>query len=167
MPFIEKNIQKIRLAFSLKKKYVKNIKNIILEVRNCNSVCLNVRRGDLLNYKDANVLPIEYYKKAVKIMDKRVSNPTYYITSDEIEWCKSNFDWLKNKRFLDHDGYENLEIGKNCKHNILANSTFSWWAGMLNSNPHKIVICPKKFYIRAMDKNDIQTPFPIGWVSID
>ena len=164
--FLSKNRKKLSNLFELKEEYRGGISNILDEIKKVNSVCITVRRGDLKRYSDANILPIDYYKKAVDIIKTRIKDPIFYITSDEIEWCKENFGWLDNKIFLNYKSHENFEIAKSCKHIILSNSTFSWWAAFLNQNKEAIIISPQKFYIRERDKYSNLDLFPKEWMWI-
>jgi len=122
---------------------VHKIKRRLEEIKKVNSVSVHVRRGDLTILKEAYLLPIDYYKAAIAAIGKKVKNPIFFIFSDDISWCKKNFFWLKNKYFIENTNVsEDLELMKNCKNNILANSTLSWWAAYLNKNKNKIVIQP-------------------------
>ncbi len=124
-------------------KDISKIKEILKEIKKFNSVSVHVRRGDLTLLKNAHLLSINYYKEAGSLMEKKVKNPMFYIFSDDIPWCKENFIWLKNKRFIENTNVSaDLELMKNCKNNILANSTLSWWAAYLNKNKNKIIIQP-------------------------
>ena len=140
-----KGLYKI-LQKEIRLKDTRHIKKVLRSVKNSNSVSLHVRRGDLLKLKNSYILPTDYYKKAIKIIAGGVDNPKYYIFSDDIEWCKRNFNFLKNVYFVEgYDVAQDLELMKNCKHNILANSSLSWWAGYLNSNKNPIIVAPKHF----------------------
>ena len=141
---VKKIIQK---EFTLKEENKKGIKDLLFKLSKENSVSLHVRRGDVLTLKDAYILPLEFYEKAIKLIKKKVKKPKFYVFSDEIEWCKENFkSFDANIVFVDDkEGYEVLELMRSCKHNILAVSALSWWAGYLNPNPNKIVIAPRHF----------------------
>lgn len=164
--FIKKNKNGLQKVFELKEKYKKRIRPLLNLIKERNSVAINVRRGDLAKFSDANMLPMKYYKKAVKIIKEKVKNPLFFISSDEISWCRKNFDWLENKIFIEEGACENFELTKNCKHIILANSTFSWWAAFLNPNKNKVVVAPKKFYNREQHKlkNHKLLPKEWGWI---
>jgi len=72
---------------------------------------------------------------------------TYLIFSDDIEWCKLNFDFLENKIFVNgNTDFQDLYLMSKCNDNIIANSTFSWWGAWLNQNPNKKVIAPKIWF---------------------
>jgi hypothetical protein len=159
---IKKLLQK---EFTLKEEYKKNIEKEINKIKSENSVSIHVRRGDLLNLKNCHVLEKEYYRKAIELTKKKIKNPVFYVFSDGVEWCKKNFaDFGVELNFVQgHEDYEDFELMKSCKNNILANSSFSWWAGYLNSNPDKVVIAPEHF---SMFK-DIKTPdLPKGWITV-
>jgi len=76
----------------------------------------------------------------------KVDNPTYYIFSDDIEWCKKNILIATKHFFVEQNkdtSFENMELMSLCKHNIISNSTYDWWGAMLNKTKQKIVISPK------------------------
>jgi hypothetical protein len=129
-----------------------------------NSCSINVRRGDYLNVQQYhNIQPIEYYKNAISRLEK---NLKYYIISDDINWCKENFNFLDNVVFVEGNrDYQDLYIVSKCEHNIICNSTFGWWGAWLNDNTNKTVICPNKWFGVACTHpyDDI---FTDGWIKI-
>jgi len=147
---LKKVLQK---EFSLKEEYCKSINKLLKEISsNKSSVSIHVRRGDLLNLEGTFILPIKYYYKAVKEISKYVKNPKYYVFSDGIAWCKKNFNFLENVKFIGGNSVaEDFELMKNCKHHILANSSLSWWVGYLCDKKDTITICPSHF---GFMKND-------------
>ena len=130
-------------------EYIKLRNEIVLN--DC-SVSIHIRRGYAKREIDLNifgVLSIEYYKKAIQYINENIKNPTFYIFSDDIEWVKNNLNPRVKHKFLNFgsDGaYLELKLMSLCKHNIIANSTFSWWAAWLNENTDKIVIAPLRWY---------------------
>jgi len=159
-----KNI--IKKEFTLKEENKKRIKPLLKKISKENSVSIHVRRGDLIRLR-AIVLPLRYYKEAVKIIKKKVKNPKFYVFSDEPKWCKENLKLDVPLKFIEgHKGWEDLELMRNCKYNILANSALSWWAGYLNENPKKIVIAPKNFTMWKTSKNPGKN-LPESWIKID
>ncbi|MFA5953754.1 MAG: alpha-1,2-fucosyltransferase [Candidatus Pacearchaeota archaeon] len=157
----------IKKEFELKEEYKKQIKERLKEISSQNSISIHVRRGDVLKLKNCLVLSADYYKRAIEIIKKQVKNPIFYIFSDEIDWCKENLSNLGIKlNFVEgNKDYEDLELMKSCKHNILANSALSWWAGYLNKNPKKIVIAPKSFSMFKDSKEDPE--LPKNWIKIE
>ena len=119
-----------------------------------NSVSLHVRRGDyvsqIVNYKKHGICSIEYYKNAVSHISDNENSYHFFIFSDDLDWSKENFNFIENKTFVElpHDTPDYIEIHlmSLCKHNIIANSSFSWWGAWLNNNPGKKVIAPKNWF---------------------
>lgn len=105
-----------------------------------NSVTLHVRRGDLLVNERDYAQELGYYKGAIKQMKSLQKKCKIFIFSDDIEWCKEHF---KDVTFVSLIDYLDFELQKLCKHNIISNSTFSWWTSVLNTNESKIIIAPK------------------------
>ena len=126
-------------------------------IKKTNSVSLHVRRGDYLNLKNIGVLDVDYYTKAVEYIRKNVENPTFYIFSDDLEWCKNSLGFLDDFIFVDRTQTEigDLKLMSFCRHNIIANSSFSWWSAWLNQNPKKIVIAPKGWLLNDPGSNKV------------
>ncbi|EJV0269866.1 alpha-1,2-fucosyltransferase, partial [Vibrio parahaemolyticus] len=137
----------VQSAFTFKPlKDEKNIEisNIITSV---NSVSIHVRRGDYLNSPALSGLaPLWYYRNAIKHLEENTNNPTYFVFSDDIQWCRDNLA-LSNAHYIDwnigEDSYKDIQLMSLCKHNIIPNSSFSWWGAFLNENSDKIVIAPE------------------------
>ena len=161
----------IRKDFTLKDKSAiyKNKLQQILSIDN--SVSLHVRRGDYVNNpktkENHGVLPISYYNKAVQLIEEKTENPTFFIFSDDIKWVKENLKtdsptiFISDERLKD---FEELILMSNCAHNIIANSSFSWWGAWLNNNPLKIVIAPKMWFRNPSRIKD--NPSPESWIRI-
>ena len=85
---------------------------------------------------------IDYYKEAMSKFDKK--NTKFIVFSDDLEWCQENFE---NVEFsTGQEDYEDFYDMMLCDHNIIANSTFSWWSAWLNNNESKRVIAPQKWF---------------------
>jgi len=121
----------------LKERYGDNLKT--------ETCAIHVRRGDYLKLLEHHpTQDMNYYDKAVSYIGK---DKTFFIFSDDIEWCKENFKHLKNVVFVEgNEDYEDLYLMSLCRNNIIANSSFSWWGSCLNKNKNKIVIAPKKWF---------------------
>ena len=126
-------------------------------IEKSNSVSLHVRRGDYLNLKNIGVLGVDYYTKAVDYIRQNVENPTFYIFSDDLEWCKDSLGFLDNCIYVDRTQteIEDLKLMSFCRHNIIANSSFSWWGAWLNQNPNKIVIAPKGWLLNDTGSSNV------------
>lgn len=136
-------------AFSLKEPMSEANNNLLQEITCTNSVSIHIRRGDYV--KLGLTCNLDYYYQAIEYIASRVDDAHFYIFSDDVAWVKENLKISNPHTFVEindgNTGYCDLELMKNCQHNITANSTFSWWAGYLNPNPRKIVLTPK-------DKNE-------------
>lgn len=116
------------------------------------SVSIHIRRGDYTNTNsNLPILDIAYYKKAIEYMMSQLNNPSFFIFSDGIDWVRKNLDLSGiNHQFIDwnknEDSYIDMQLMSLCKHNIIANSSFSWWGSWLNKNPNKLVIAPQEWY---------------------
>ena len=126
-------------------------------IEKTNSVSLHVRRGDYLNLKNVNVLDVDYYMKAVEYIRKNVEKPTFYIFSDDLDWCKKSLGFLDDCIYVDRTSTEidDLKLMSFCRHNIIANSSFSWWGAWLNQNSKKIVIAPKGWLLNDPDSSNV------------
>ncbi len=134
----------------------------VRQVKACQSVAVHVRRGDYVAL--GNCLGTEYYDEAIKIINSRITNPVYYIFSDDLSYAKLIFDekqgTYKYVEYLsDNLSLDDFFIMKECNHIIMANSSFSWWAAWLNNNADKIVICPK---IKQWDGDF----YPKNWINL-
>ena len=147
------NIRKELLKdFTLKERLDTINKELMEEIRSSNSISLHVRRGDYLKMKDSEnghgLCSLEYYDNAIKYISKEVLNPHFYVFSDDIDWVKNSLKIPFPVTFINNN-YKNPEkdliLMKNCKHNITANSSFSWWGSWLNENLNKIVVMPSKW----------------------
>ena len=115
-----------------------------------NSVSVHIRRGDYA-IRDTTrafhgLLPLSYYESSIRKIAETIDKPIFYIFSDDIAWVEKNLQIPYPLQFVHtaEDGYEavDLKLMSSCKHNIISNSTFSWWAAWLNEHPAKIVIAP-------------------------
>ena len=126
-------------------------------IKKSNSVSLHVRRGDYLNLKNINVLDVDYYMKAVEYIRKSVEKPIFFIFSDDLDWCKKSLGFLDGCIYVDRTQTEidDLKLMSFCRHNIIANSSFSWWGAWLNQNPKKTVIAPKDWMLNDPGSNNV------------
>jgi hypothetical protein len=117
------------------------------------SVSLHVRRGDYVAnkrvLKENGICSVEYYKQAIGVMATKVADPTFFVFSDDIQWVKTNLPLPTNAVFVSDETIsapEELFLMSACKHNIIANSSFSWWGAWLNQNEDKTVIAPTPWF---------------------
>jgi hypothetical protein len=128
-----------------------------------NTCSIHVRRGDYLNLQDYHkVQEIDYFINAYNEMGRQKK---YLIFSDDPEWCKRNFNFVKNKIIIEgNTDYQDLYLMSLCKDNIICNSTFSWWGAWLNKNNNKKVIVPKNWFGPKFTHLHIDDVFCDGWV---
>lgn len=130
-------------------------------------VAIHVRRGDYLKFPDKHppLSAEKYYVPAMELMEKKVKNPTFFIFSDDPDWCQENFERQDNVFFItDNKDYEDLYLMSLCQHFIIANSSFSWWGAWLAKTQDKIVIGPKKWFGPAYHYHDTKDVMPPDWV---
>lgn len=151
-------------------KYFEDIRGVLLEefqprqpihdynvelmhiIQNNNSVAVCIRRGDFLDSHNAemyNVCGQSYFERAIKKIKQRVVNPVFIFFSDDIKWVKNHLDIGNNNCYCESgkdEVWETMRLMSSCKHFIISNSTFHWWAQYLSDNPNKVVIAPNRWY---------------------
>lgn len=151
-------------------KYFLDIKDEIVnsfvwpEIKNLdfkNSCSIHVRRGDYLKTQHVHpIQSIDYYNKALDIIQPKGN---IFVFSDDIQWCKSNLNY-KNSIFMENNSnIYDLRAMSLCADNIIANSSFSWWAAWLNQNENKKIIYPKNWFADSTNDADIK---PSEWIQI-
>jgi hypothetical protein len=133
------------------------------------SVSIHIRRGDYLSSKFvdgfSNICTIDYYNRSIDKIKSNLDLPVFFVFSDDQEWVKQNII-IKNAFYLNHNigknSWQDMYLMSKCKHNIIANSSFSWWGAWLNSNNQKIVIAPKKWW-NDFKQDDV---VPETWVRL-
>lgn len=145
---------------------------MIEKIKSTNSVCVHVRRGDYLHNSWASALNIcdyNYFIKGMEHISSRVENPVFYVfsnSSEDIQWIKDNYDFSKyNVEYVDlnNPDYEELRLMYNCKHFVISNSSFSWWAQYLGEFEKKIVVAPS-VWNRNLDAKGI---YQDDWVLVE
>ncbi len=111
---------------------------------------------------------MDYYKKAIEYFPE---DSLFVVFSNRIDWCKENFkDIPRNFQFIENDGryhdFYDLYLMSFCRHNIICNSSFSWWAAYLNPNPNKIVLAPPG-WLNPDYKPDTQDLIPQEWIIVN
>jgi len=150
------------------------------EITRSNAVGLHIRRSDSRYNEELyeNICTSEYYISAVKYISERVKDTKFFVFSNEPKWIKN---WLRDiikglitpdmtnddirklrDRFIlieandEYTSYLDMFLLSKCKHNILSNSSFSWWGAWINDNPDKIVIAPNT-WLNGVDSSEIYT----------
>lgn len=154
---------------TIKASYTEHLKEKAREIQLQNSVAIHIRRGDYNQPKLQEyhgLLEASYYNNAIDYLLSLIPDIKIYFFSDDPIWVKSNIQIQSNSEFisgtLTKNHIEDFYLMSQCKHNIIANSSFSWWAAWLNNNPNKIVIAPKKWFNKA--KHNTSDLIPDTWI---
>ncbi len=151
-------------TFSDQIKNKVNNKYAALRLPGLNTCSVHVRRGDYIGNHFHEVCHLEYYNDAINEIKNRVNIDLFVVFSDDVAWCKENF---KGEEFLfikDNSNVEDLYLMSCCKHNIIPNSSFSWWGAWLNANENKIVIAPGRWFGDA--SRGVEDLLPEKWIKI-
>lgn len=168
--YFESAKDKIIQTFTFSELSDERNRHELSRMRSANSVAIHVRRGDYLNNPlFDNICSVDYYRKSIHFLQQNVNPDLYCIFSNDIEWCRLNLEsiitrgkiiyinWNKGK-----SSYIDMQLMANCKYNIIANSSFSWWGAWLNRNPNKIVLTPSRWMNKFLSKD----PVPDSWIRI-
>ncbi|RPE08157.1 alpha-1,2-fucosyltransferase [Chitinophaga lutea] len=142
----------IRNEFRFAEKTGRKFQQLNKRISGENAVMVNVRRGDYLEHLDYHgVVSPEYIQRAMALIMQKTDSPHFFIFSDDIPWCREHIMFYDNITLVDEKYYDAqfrgyLELMTNCRHFIIANSTFSWWSAWLAPNKEKIVIAPEKWF---------------------
>jgi hypothetical protein len=162
----------IREDFTFKKELGGLNRELAEKIAGVNSISMHVRRGDYVMNEQVlayhGVCGVEYYRNALEAINEKNTKPELFIFSDDSEWCRQNLKFDANCVYVDHNkgdqSYIDMQLMSLCKHNIIANSSFSWWGAWLNANPDKKVVAPAKWF----NDPNAQTPdiYPESWIII-
>lgn len=144
-------------------------KEYLRKIRESNSVCIHVRRGDYLTQENqplyGNICTLEYYRKAIQYFEEKYKDVIFFVFSNDIEWTKKNLK-MKNAVYVqgnnEENGYKDMYLMTQCNHNIIANSSFSWWGAWLNQNKNQEVVAPLK-WLNTQEVRDIWCE---NWIKI-
>lgn len=158
-------------SFEFNKQHEDKLKRMAESIEKENAVSVHVRRGDYTSKNNeacyGNICTEEYYKNAIKYMKEKVKDCKFYFFSDNIEEIKkysemNNAVYIEKSMFDAYEDWYDMYLMSVCKHNIIANSTFSWWGAWLNQHDDRIVVAPHK-WINTCDYQDI---YPKEWIQI-
>ena len=161
----------IRADFVFRQPMSERNQQIADEITQSNAVSLHVRRGDYVQntntFATHGACSLDYYRAAILRIAERVEQPKFFIFSDDITWVKGNMKIDFPCQYVDHncggESYNDMRLMSLCKHNIIANSSFSWWGAWLNPRADKIVIAPKCWFA---NQTNVQDLFPPGWLTL-
>lgn len=143
-----------------------------IRIDGSNAVAIHLRRGDYASNAKAarhhGVLSVDYFRRAADLLASRVTDPVFYIFSDDPAYARSQLaDRLPGPTHLVQTGsphaWSDLDLMSHCRHNIIANSTYSWWSAWLNKNPNKLVLCPAPWFADQSSSGDL---IPPSWLQV-
>lgn len=157
----------IRNDFKFPLLDIKN-KDYADKISQVEAVSIHIRMGDYVNHPlHGGICTLEYYKKALSLIEEKVESPLFFIFSNDIEWCQNNLKLDKAIYVTGNEGknsFRDMQLMSMCKHNIIANSSFSWWGAWLNNNPDKVVVAPSKWFNdKTINTKDL---LPDSWIQI-
>lgn len=167
--YVELVQEELRREFVFPRKTEPRLEQLAEEIRSQNAVSVHVRRGDYLleGHKRvfADICTEEYYRRAAAYIRSRVPDARFYVFSDDMEWVKGQdqdgaFRCIDGSMFEAGQDWYDIYLMSCCQHNIVANSTFSWWGAWLNPNRDKIVIAPHK----VVNTCDVTDFYPPEWI---
>ena len=137
-------------------------------------VSIHVRRGDYLkgiNPRIFHQIPMSYYERCIAILRENFSNLSLYIFSNDLDWCRKNFNFEIPTHFVDSNdeknGYDDMFLMSLCRHHIIANSSFSFWGAWLDSRIGSLVFAPDRFQEEMhTDKTELNR-LPKHWIVIE
>ena len=156
--------------FSFKEPLPEYCTDMFNKIKNSNSVCVVFRRGDYVSHPELDITQLSYYHAAIDIFQNKKNNFIYFIFSDDIPWCKTNFvRWdvelfFVDQKFTGPKAQYYLELMVACKYFIIPNSTYPWWAAWLNDDQGKVVIAPKRWFKSQIV--DINPIVPNDWITL-
>jgi hypothetical protein len=167
--YFSEHADTIRQDFSLKEPFSQKAYEYLQRIEAVPiSVAVHVRRGDYVSDPQTRIFhgncSWEYYENAMRFMRERTGDAKFFFFSDEPEWLAA--DQLDGVVVAGLSPHEDMCLMSRCRHQIIANSSFSWWGAWLNNAPAKIVIAPKQWF--ANEKMEQQTGdlIPPGWIRL-
>jgi len=143
------------------------------QIANSQAVSIHIRRGDYVLNPETNRIhgtcDLQYYYECIEEIRKKIASLQFFIFSDDPNWVVENLKIDHPVTFVSHNdaarNYEDLYLMSLCQHNIIANSSFSWWGAWLNNNPEKIVYAPGRWFSdQSIDTRDV---IPSSWIKME
>jgi Glycosyl transferase family 11 len=170
-PLVEAVAAQIRSEFRLREPAEGKNLEVLNRISSSSSpVSIHIRRGDYTLAAEGNyALPIDYYLRAIRVARERLSEPTFFVFSDDIDFARQNLPNEIQAVFVDHNdsfhAHEDLRLMSSCHHHIIANSTLSWWGAWLGARLDKMVLAPKNWRHGHLDR--YPDLLPPEWILID
>ena len=156
-----------KIDFTFNDECLTQSNDLLFNIQNTNSVMLNIRRADFLNNNVHGTYGKEYILKGINKLKLQFTDLKFFIFSDDIEWCKDNLHDIPNSTIVTHEHkgnkfYNYFLLMSECKHFIIPNSTFAWWAAYLSKNKNKKVLYPE-IWLKAFNSDCKLLYFGLDW----
>lgn len=169
--YFYQNRNLIRQIFSNPKSVSEDIREYGKKLSKYKSVSIHIRRGDYVTNPETlnvhGICSLEYYYKSMDYIVSKEKEAHFFIFSDDLRWVKENFQSNHSFNLVNFEGNssptEELWLMSQCKHHLIANSSFSWWGAWLSQNPQKMVIAPKKWFNKNLETKDL---IPNKWIRL-
>jgi hypothetical protein len=161
--YFARHARAIRADFRFRTPLEGHNAELAARMRDTNSVSLHVRRGDYIsNPRNRRILHVctrDYYVNAIDYIRQAVADPAVFVFSDDPRWVRDNLADLPGQVIVEHNrgraSFLDLLLMSNCRHHVIANSSFSWWGAWLNPDPDKIVVAPRAWFCNGTDDSDL------------
>lgn len=156
----------LRQDFRFSREIIPESRELLSRIENSNAICLNVRRTDFLKVDTLNATNKEYFLRGADYLGKKLSEPRFFVFSDDVAWCRENIKLGYPTEFVDHEhkGFKfgnYMQLMTRCKHFLIPNSSFAWWAAWLNTGLEKNVVAPENWFTDpGIDTSDL---VPTEW----
>src|SRR3989344_5676314 len=157
----------IRKDFIFKEELPENIKSLMKEIKDSNSLCIHVRRGDYIGNPVHDIVGKEYYDEGINKIKNLVKIDKIYVFSNDKKWCEENLHFnfptmFVGEEYSGKNAEGHMYLISGCKYFIIANSSFSWWGAWLSERKEKIVVCPKQWFGNV--SRDTSNLIPNSWI---
>lgn len=162
----------IRHEFTLREGADPANREMAGRIASVEAVSIHIRRGDYVanphTHQIHGVCSLAYYQECVRRLAEKVARPHFFVFADDAAWAQENLRLDYPTTFVAHNdaahAHEDLRLMALCQHQIIANSSFSWWGAWLNPNPDKIVYAPGRWFNDpTLDTRDLLPP---GWIAV-
>lgn len=162
----------LRAEFQFRDELPVGVRELAEQVRQSTAIGVHVRRGDYVSdpetHRTHGVCSIDYYARSAEVMAQKVHGATYFVFSDDIEWARMHLGFLSPVRWISRQveltDCQELYLMSLCRHFIIANSSFSWWAAWLGGADEKVVCAPARWF--ADPQYDTRDLLPSGWIQV-
>lgn len=170
LDLLQSNRRIVNLIFKFHEGFASTYQGFLNRIQEPDSVSIHIRRGDYANQQNQSIYhicSIQYYKEAIGRMRLELNRPSFFVFSDDLKWAKEALGSENNISFIDINSEDKDRVEfflmSSCKHHIIANSTYSWWAAYLNEHKRNFVIAPKSWYKDDMQNKKMLELMPEAW----